>query len=346
LERRRGFKEADISPRQRPANLILTITNIIRNLAVFADNVPFMANHPRLLDLLLRVCGISKKRSSYHATCSALGLADVLAVRRDVLNILCLFAPFMQFSEATPLTTIRRIFHLIASYLVDPAEAVSPLASVQLAGVPLGGNLKPPALADIALEVFTRLGHSDGNRLLFSKTVSRPALWCMFVSLVHRLPLLDVDFQLSLRGEIWLSYLQKLVMALYTLAFIFPPELKAKVKADRSLGFKNVLMRMIQKLFVQNNPESRQYFAIIVRRIIETLKLIDDEGDSFDNGKDAVSTLSFGMGYGEVGENDFERGTGMLGGYTDMGWDILLCREVQLDDVMFSELESLIRVEY
>jgi SWI/SNF chromatin-remodeling complex subunit SWI1 len=255
--------------------------------------------------------------------------------------------PALQFSEnATPLTTVRRIFHLIASYLVDPAEAVSPLACVQVAGAPLGGTLKPPSLADLALDVFTRLGHSDGNRLAFSKAVSRPSLWLTFVSLVHRLPVLDVDFQLAGR-EVWLSYVEKTVMALYSLAFIFPPELKTKVKVDRSLGLKNVMMRIIQKLFVQNpNPQARQFFSVIARRVIETLKLIDDAEDSFDNTKGIVSTLSFGMGYGEVGENDVEPGTGMLGGYSDIGWDVLLCREVQEDEVMFSELESLIRVEY
>ncbi|KIK71140.1 hypothetical protein GYMLUDRAFT_235505 [Collybiopsis luxurians FD-317 M1] len=346
LERRQGSKSAQIGPRQRPANLILTVTNIIRNLCTFSDNVPFLANHKRLLDFILRLCGVSEDNSTYIPTSQALSLTDVLAVRKDVLNILSLLAPTIVFSEgATSLSTARRIFHLIASYLVDPVEAVSPLASVQFSGVPLGGTLKPPALADLALEVFTRLGQSDANRLLFSKAVSRPSLWFTFVAIVHRLPVLDVDFQLAVR-EVWLSYVEKTVMSLYTLGFIFPPELKARVKADRSLGFKSVMMRIIQKLFVQNNPETRQFFSVIVRRIIETLKLIDDGEDSFDNSKGIAPTLSFGIGYGEVGENDFERGTGMLGGYTDIGWDILLCREVQADEVMFAELESLIRVEY
>ncbi|KAJ3936362.1 MAG: hypothetical protein NXY57DRAFT_985972 [Lentinula lateritia] len=346
LERRQGSKHPDLGPRQRPANLILTVINIIRNLSVFGDNVPFLANQPRLLDLLLRVCGVSEKASSYIPTSPVLSLIDCLAIRKDVLYILSLLAPAIRLPEGTTsLSTVRRIFNLITSYLVDPAEAVSPIACVQLAGVPLGGNLRPPSLADIALEVFTRLAHSDGNRLVFSKAVSRPSLWCLFVSLVHRLPLQDLDFQLISR-EIWLSYVEKIVMALYTLGFIFTPELKSKAKTDRSLGFKNVMMRIIQKLFVQNGAESRQFFIIIVRRIIETLKIIDDAEDSFDNTKGVVSTLSFGMGYGEVGENDIERGTGLLGGYTDIGWNILLCREVQHDDVMFSELESLIRIEH
>ncbi|KAJ3776955.1 hypothetical protein FB446DRAFT_719757 [Lentinula raphanica] len=346
LERRQGAKHPDVGPRQRPANLILTVTNIIRNLSVFGDNVPFLASRYHMFDVLLRICGVSQKDSTYVPTSPVLSLTDCLAVRKDVLYTLSLLASGFRLSESnTSLTTVRRIFHLIASYLVDPTEAVSPVACVQLAGVPLGGNLKPPSLADVALETFTRLAHMDGNRLLFSKAVSRPSLWNLFASLVHRLPVQDLDFQLVLR-ESWLSYIEKVVFSLYTLGFIFPPELKAKAKADRSLGYKTVMIRIIQKLLVQNNADSRQYFTTIVRRIIETLKIIDDGEDSFDNTKGVVSTLSFGMGYGEVGENDIERGTGLLGGYTDIGWDILLCREVQHDEVMFSELESLIRVEY
>jgi SWI/SNF chromatin-remodeling complex subunit SWI1 len=347
LEQRQGSKRVDIGPRQRPANLILTVTNIIRNLSVFTDNVPFLAGQPRLLDLLLRICGISEKGSAFNPTSTVLSITDLLAVRKDVLYILCQLAPAIHFSEGiTSLSVIRRIFYLVASYLVDPAEAVSPVACVQLVGVPLGGNLKPPSLADISLEVFTRVCQAEGSRLFFSKAVSRPSLWRLFVALVHRLPIVDVDFQLTLRGEPWMSYVEKLVLALYSLGFIFPPELKAKVKKDRRLGFKSVMIRIIQKMFVHVNPDARHFNVILVRRIIETLKLIDDEEDSFDNTKGVVSTLSFGMGYGEVNENDVERGTGLLGGYKDIGWDILLCREVSHDDVMFSELESLIRIEF
>jgi len=304
-----------------------------------------LAGQTRLIELLLRICGISEKDSTFTAISAALSLTDLLAVRKDVLYILCQLAPMIHFTETTPLSTVRRIFYLIASYLVDPAETVSPVASVQLVGVPLSGNLKPPSLADISLEVFTRICQADGSRLFFSKAVCRLSMWRLFGALVHRLPVVELDFQMAIRSEPWLSYVEKLMLALYSIAFIFPPEFKAKVKADRSLGFKSVMIRIIQKLFVHVNPDARHFNVVIVRRTIETLKLIDDEEDSFDNTKGVVTTLSFGMGYGEVGDNESERGTGLLGGYRDIGWDILLCREVSHDEVMFAELESLIRVE-
>ncbi|KAE9410945.1 hypothetical protein BT96DRAFT_983617 [Gymnopus androsaceus JB14] len=348
LEHRQGSKDVDVGPRQRPANLILTVTNIIRNLSVFTDNVPFLANQPRLLDLLLRICGISEKDSSLNPTSAVLSTTDLLAVRKDVLYTLCQLAPAIHFIEGTtPVSTVRRIFYLIASYLVDPAEAISPVACVQLVGIPLSGSLKPPSsIADIALEVFTRICQADGTRLFFSKTVCRPSLWRLFHALVHRLPVAELDFALTLRSEPWMSYVEKLILALYSLAFIFTPEYKAKVKADRRLGFKSVMIRIIQKLFVQIHPDGRQTHTIVVRRVIETLKLIDDEEDSFDNTKGVVTTLSFGMGYGEVGDNEAEKGTGLLGCYRDIGWDILLCREISNDEVMFPELESLLRVDF
>jgi SWI/SNF chromatin-remodeling complex subunit SWI1 len=71
---------------------------------------------------------------------------------------------------------------------------------------------------------------------------------------------------------------------------------------------------------------------------------VDDGEDSFDTSQPTtLPIMSFGMGYGEVGESEKERGTGMLGGHRGVTWDLLMLRE--MDDVMFAELESLARVE-
>lgn len=349
LEGRQGSKDPNLGPRQRPGNIVLTIINIIRNLSTITDNHDFISRHGRLVDLTLRLCTVVRSEAGPRPASSVLSLGDLITIRKDTLYTLSNIAGLVHLSSNTSSSRAahrmaNRAFQLITSYLVDPTEAVSPLACIQLAGVPLNGNLKPPLLADMALEVFTRLSQSDVNRQAIAKAVPHTSLCHLFESLVHRLPVLDADFQLVTR-ELWLSYLEKNIMAIYSLAFLAPPELKEKVKNDRSLGFKAVMLRMIQKFLMNPTQEGRTWFMVCARRAIEAMKVLDDAEDSFDTSKSTVPTLSFGMGYGEVGDNGAEKGTGLLGGNRDVAWDIMMMREVQADDVMFNELESLARVE-
>jgi len=120
--------------------------------------------------------------------------------------------------------------------------------------------------------------------------------------------------------------------------------MKRRVKTDRSLSFTKIMLRMVKKLTLHAHAEYRMYFHVCARRAIEAMKLVDDCEDSFDTSQPNVPLLTFGIGYGEMGDKRVERGTGLLGGHQDdVTWGIMLQRE--LDDVMFSELESLTRIE-
>ena len=64
---------------------------------------------------------------------------------------------------------------------------------------------------------------------------SVPLAWQrrLFEALVHRMPVAEPDFAVALRDH-WLAYVAKVVMALYALAFLAPPRLKAALRADRA----------------------------------------------------------------------------------------------------------------
>ncbi|KAJ7786105.1 hypothetical protein B0H16DRAFT_1489168 [Mycena metata] len=345
LQSRQGTKDPDLGPHQRPANIIIAVINIIRNLSFIPDNSGFLAQQERIFDLMLRVCTVTTKDGKPAAASPALSLGDLITVRRETLHTLMHLAGSLHFSDPPSKTTIRivsRAFQLLASYLVDSTEAVSPFGCFQLAGTV--GNVKPPFLPDVALETLTRLVQSDVNRKVFSRAIPESSIRLLFISLVHRLPVIDTDFQIVAR-ERWLSYMEKVVMTIYSLAFIASPELKKKIKADRGLGFRGVMLRMIQKFLTAPTHDLKAHFAISARRAVEAMKLLDDCEDSFDTAEATPATLSFGMGYGEVGENGTEKGTGLLGGHRDVAWDLLMLREVQQDGVMFSELDSLSRIE-
>ncbi|KAF9229460.1 hypothetical protein BS17DRAFT_688881 [Gyrodon lividus] len=343
-----GLRTTVHGPRHRSGNIILAVTNIIRNLSVIPDNVQFMARHNRTLELVLRVCGVVFPQDGPpRPTSPALTIADVINVRKDVLHTLSNLSPVISFSQSSSPSdsTIRistRIFELVASVLVEPAHAISPMQMLKLSGVPIQ-NCRPPSLPDIALDVFTRVAHMDHNRHVFSANIPQQWLWRLLETLVHRLPVSDPDFAFLSR-ESWLSYLEKATMAIYAIAFLSPPELKKRIKSDRSLHFSQIMLRMAQRFSATNAvPEARQWFVSTARRAIEAMKAVDSGEDAFDTSQSTQPTLAFGMGFGETGEKSVEKGTGMLGGRRDAAWELLMQRD--LDQTMFAELESLMRVE-
>ncbi|KAI0004167.1 hypothetical protein BJV74DRAFT_809513 [Russula compacta] len=347
-----GMKNYDSrGPKQRPGDIVLTIVNIMRNLSVIPDNYDYLANHERLLAAMLRVCGVKQEQDgTLHAISSALTLRDLVAVRRDVLYLLInlsgsvRLAPSMILAS-TPspaaLQVARRAFMLMASFLVDPSETINPSELFILTGT--NANVKPPALVDAALEVLGRFGQPDTNRQVMAKAVPQAWLQRLFEALMHRLPVVDADFQIAKR-EPWLSYIEKVIMGLYAIAFLAPPSMKEQLRKDQQLGFIKLMLRLVKKFTINVPPEMRLFFNVCAKRAVETLKVVDDGEDAFDMSQNTGSvTLSFGMGYGEVGEDHVEKGTGALCGFQeDVVWGIMLQKDV--DDSMFRELESLARV--
>ncbi|KAI6044986.1 hypothetical protein EDC04DRAFT_2637897 [Pisolithus marmoratus] len=331
-----GKKEQD--PRHRPGTIVLTVTNIIRNLSVIPDNVPFLAKHVRMLELVLRASGVVAPRDGGlpRPASPFLTLSEVLHVRKDVIHILE--------SPPSDSTTriVTRIFELVASVIVEPVDAVPPTQTLKLSGIPLP-NSRPPSLPDITLDVFTRIAHLDQNRQVFSRVVPQDWIWRLLESLVHRLPVSESDFAFLSR-EPWLSYLEKATMAIYAITFLSPPELKKRIKSDRSLRFSQVMIRMVQRLLTTSSvSDARAWFMVTARRAVEAMKVVDDGEDAFDTSQSTQPTLAFGMGFGETGEMVVEKGTGMLAGRRDVAWDLLMQRD--LDPVLFGELESLMRVD-
>lgn len=348
LEVQQGSKDPKLGPQQRPANVVIAILNILRNLATIADNAEFISNHPRLVDILLRLCCVEEVDNKPPTPVSKnLSISDLLLIRRETMNVLMGIANLINLaqnsSSTTTLRMTRRAFELIASYLVDPIDSVPPLAAVQLSGTPPYANRRPPPLADVALDVFTRFSQSDTNRQVITKAVPSITLWLLLEGLVHRLPIIDADFLLMQR-EYWLGYIEKVVMGIYSLVFLAPFELKQKIKSDRRLGFKHVMFRMAQRVLTMPN-DGRGGFAVSARRAIESMKLLDNAEDQTDTSESTVAVLSFGMGFSDGGDSGMEKGTGMLGGNRDIGWEMLMMRDVFQDDVLFNELDSLVRVE-
>jgi len=348
LELHQGSKEASLGPMPRPGNIVISVVAIVRNLSIISDNIEFLASFPRLADRLLRLCNLKQSDGKPPTPLSLnMSLSDLLLVRRETMFIFVNLAGFINLStlpSSTGTRIARRIFELIASYLIDPIDSVPPLASVQLSGVPPSSSLRPPVLADMALEVFTRISQSDVNRQFLARAIPQRILWQLVTNLVHRVPMIEADFLLMQR-EYWQSYVEKTIMGIYSLIFMAPYELKQKIKADKRLGIKTVLLRMAQRVLLVPNHDGRAFFVIPARRAVEAMKLLDKAEEKLDAAEPAMPALQFGMGFSDGDDKSFEKGTGLLGANKDVAWEMLMMREVFNDEVFFNELDSLVRVD-
>jgi SWI/SNF chromatin-remodeling complex subunit SWI1 len=199
-------------------------------------------------------------------------------------------------------------------------------------------------LADMALEVFTRISQSDVNRQFLARAIPQRILWQLVTSLVHRVPMIEADFLLMQR-DYWQSYVEKTIMGIYSLIFMAPYELKQKIKADKRLGIKTVLLRMAQRVLLVPNHDGRGFFVIPARRAVEAMKLLDKAEEKLDAAEPAMPALQFGMGFDDGDDKSLDKGTGLLGANKDVAWEMLMMREVFTDEVFFNELDSLVRVD-
>jgi SWI/SNF chromatin-remodeling complex subunit SWI1 len=156
--------------------------------------------------------------------------------------------------------------------------------------------------------------------------------------------MIEADFLLMQR-DYWQSYVEKTIMGIYSLIFMAPYELKQKIKVDKRLGIKTVLLRMAQRVLLVPNHDGRGFFVIPARRAVEAMKLLDKAEEQVDAAEPASPALQFGMGFSEGDDKSLDKGTGLLGANKDVAWEMLMMREVFTDEVFFSELDSLVRVD-
>ena len=332
-------------PKQRPGGVVLSVLNIFRNWAGASnENLDFMARHPTFTNIMLRLSGLASRKNGntkIRPASPVLSLSDLITVRKDVALILIgvtveyRLKDVYEKSPQVGKRVTRRMVGFVSSAVMDPLEVCSPSAL-----------WSTPATADYALQIWTRFSHPDEHRKIIASVIPQAWLGELFRSFVYRLPVSAKDFEVITK-DMWLGYIEKLIMSIYSLAFLAPPELKKKLKADKSIGFSGVMLRILRKFMMNPSQNVREFFHVCSKRAIEAMKLIDDEGEVVVDQTPTTSmpALSFGMGWHETGEKKVESGFGMLGGFAeDITMSLMLSREV--DNIMFSELESMIRVEF
>jgi hypothetical protein len=354
---RKRLKRTDSNDQQaerinlRCSQVAISILEIFRNLATIEDNHLFLNNEPRFMRLLMEIIQSleheQRQRREERRRSREGGLAIIngkseskgrstiftslegLRLRKDVLCIIaCLSGETCNLTRLDK-STVLSMFDLVASFIKDAGDIELEHGIVY--GDASTGKAQPllrrvPQHADMALEAFSSFAQPDVNRQLLGKIVDEEKLISLGANLVKLLPVSDVDFQL-LKTEAILGYCERIAMSLFNIAFLGSKHVKKELR--ESVGAIGVIFRCVKRL-IRVNSFQRNPFAVLSRRLIECLRMLD--ADNIDR------PAFLGMGQGQGRESRDRHGLLLQD-------EISVVEMMTLDgveSVIISELEQLL----
>lgn len=337
-----------ISPTHQPWEVIVMITTILSTVASADENPAYLASRPKLVDLFMRLCMLQPKERGEAPSplCSALQLRHVLRIRKEVVSMMGTIARYMHLSSSPPRAT-RRLYLLLAATLLDSEECIPPGTAGRL----------PSPMVDLALDTFTQIIYPDPNRKIISAQIPWESLWSLMMALTRILPITDLDIQTVVNNEVWLSFVLKAALGIYSLAVTAPFPMRRKMKGSASL--RGALTRYLKQGSTTGSaanimhrtlpPEVRMTVEEYWKRVGETLKVIDAEEDPLAVTSSAGGLIGYGLGGSydlHLGAKPPARGTGMFGGNREeLLWSVLLTSAVQNDTQAFEEWDYMLRVD-
>lgn len=301
---------------RRKADIVLTIIDILRNFATMEQNVELLAQHSRLLEIMGRLVSSNARQTTVFTT------RELLRLRKDVLFLLSSVAGSRLHIETLSRATLGAFFDLFCSFMLDASD-IQDLAGLvfeypppQLAATrpPMPRAPKVPHYAEMALDAFARFAQPDANRRALSRVLPESTLLKLSTVLVRMLPCSELDFSLF-RTEARLSYIEHVAMCLYDIVFLAPALTKAKLR--NSHAWVSAVFRVVKRTSRQHSQQqknrlphggpsqdagppppsfSHNPFSCLIYRLIETLKLVDDSQDLFDQ----HPLMALGGGAGEA----------------------------------------------
>ena len=331
-------------PRQEPGVVILAALNLLRNLAMFPENVKFISRNARVLDVIARLSEVVEEDGTFRPSSEAFNLVDLLRIHHETISIVANLGSSISLSIHRPRTS-RRLYSLLISPLVDFENIVRPLHPG------LHDRTLPVPHIDMALDAFSRLAQQDANRKVLARVIPHSELTIHFHALVQMLPISEGDFDVTVGSapvlDTWMGYLERLMQCIYHLVFLSPPPLKRIWRKVPGLTY--VFLRMI-RFYLGGVRSDRAGFAasqfdknsysVMARRAFEALSLLDVAEDSFDPVPSAPLAFAPPV-VDSAGVQKEPRG--LLSSHFIEVVLTLLAREA-MEEVVFAELESLVRL--
>ncbi|GAA5947071.1 hypothetical protein JCM3765_002139 [Sporobolomyces pararoseus] len=303
-ERNRIAQLADLGHTPlKPVDILVSVTNILRNLSIAEENSQVMGEDEHLLDVLVRIANLplkgsnqekeaeDKKRSCWPVRVTSI---DSMILKKDVLELITNLGVRVRL-ENHESSTARSLFGLLSFFLLDADRhrhtyfdlSQTPGSASRL---PQPHLVKIAPYLDLGLAAFSQITLLDSNRSTISRLSSSSSLERLFESLIRLVPVSESDFQV-LTSESGLTYVQNLIMSLYNLVYLSAPELKLELR--KKPAYFRGIMRVIRRLSGTGASDTAaQTFQPLLERCISLLHLL--------NTLEGVTMGSSGMESSEV----------------------------------------------
>ncbi|WVQ72537.1 hypothetical protein IAR50_002094 [Cryptococcus sp. DSM 104548] len=280
--------------------LVLACVNILRNLSMLSENQEIMAGYPELINLLAALCDARLCRLPGEALDKSskkpFSVMELVRVRRDLVTILLNLGGGIDLRRTTPSATLA-VFRVLSSFLASGWESNNlrePIYGPTLTNSirEIGPPISVPSLGR-ALGAFSLLTHPDSNREVLGSVVPQDELVELFENLLKLLPITKRHFEAMHSLEESLGHYETLALALYSLAFLSPLATRAEMRTVP--GSLALITRVIFDTAMQKGPNPSNPFAILCRRLCETLGVLN--GTVMPGGAvEGISGMSFGGG--------------------------------------------------
>lgn len=303
-ERNRIAQLADLGHTPiKPVDILLSVTNILRNFSIAEENSQVMGEDEHLLDVLARIANLPLKQSNQEKEVGdrkrsrwpvRVTSSDSMILKKDVLELIANFGLRVRLEDHES-STARSLFDLLSFFLLDADRHRH--TYFDLSQTPgSAGRLTQPHLVkiapylDLGLAAFSQITLLDSNRSTISRLSYSSSLERLFGSLIRLVPVSESDFQV-LTSESGLTYVQNLIMSLYNLVYLSPPELKLELR--KKPAYFRGIMRVIRRLSGTGASDTAaQTFQPLIERCISLLHLL--------NTLEGVTMGSSGMESSEV----------------------------------------------
>ncbi|GAA6035903.1 hypothetical protein JCM8097_005154 [Rhodosporidiobolus ruineniae] len=277
---------------QRSAETILAVLNLVRNLSQNGDNATFLGTDRRILDILARVSALplEQERRTTAPFPVHVSPADSLAIKKDVLETINTFGLDVRLAELET-ETAQKVVDLVVFFLRDAHHRdqlyvdLSAPPSSSASRLPQAAQLLIPPYLEMGLSTFARVALLDANRSTIARLLPPETVYALFESLVYLLPVHEADFQLC-TFEPGLVHVYHVALGLYNLAFVAPPSIKLRLRAEPR--FVRSLVRIVRRLAgTTMAAKDGDLFIGLAQRCIGVLQLLNNLG-----GVAAVSSSS------------------------------------------------------
>ncbi len=305
---------------------------LLRNFSMMNDNYKFMCASPAFLNLVGRLADLQLAGKQNHGDDAIFTLADLMRMRKDILQILNNLS-FDINLETLPLDTTTRFMQVLLSFLED--EHVTPSwHRINEFGRDVKPTLIPPHI-DLAVETLSRLALMDCNRLCIRR-LPQDVLSRTFTTLVRLLPLTVHDLMRMRTMPIWVEFQARVATAIYNVAFLAEPSLRSRMRGTP--GVVAVLTRVIRHISMI--PGVGGPLGIINRRLGEALGALNSKADVYNEAIGMTFGANAGVGgwtmsHGESAE------PGLLACEEELAM-MMACRGDAFDSRVFGELDRAI----